>query len=124
MPADKISLETMIFQVGSEVVTHKPGANVDSDVEDEPEGESDKLNEITPRQQHVKRGKANTREGSYETPVILRTKPWAPSVEVDDTEAEDSEIERIVVIKGKKAEKVSSVTLLMIETCQCSLFHI
>jgi hypothetical protein len=110
-PADKISLETMIFQVGSEVVTHKPVANVDSDVEDEPEGENDSLYERTPRQQDVKRGKANTSEGPYETPAILRTKPWAPSVvEAGDTEAEDSEIERVVITpaKGKKAMRVSS----------------
>ena len=98
----------MIFQDGSEVVTHKPGANGDTDVE-EVEGENDGFNEKTPRQQKVKID-ANTSEGPYETPVILRTKPWAPLVaEVDDTEADESEIERVVIMKRKKATaRVSS----------------
>jgi len=107
--ADKFSLETMIFQVGSEVLTHKPGAGGDTDVE-EVEGEND-LNEKTPRQKKVKQSKAGDSEEPYETPVILRTKPWAPSVaQVDDTEAdsEDSEIERLVTTKRKKTTRVSS----------------
>jgi hypothetical protein len=107
-PADKISLETMIFQVDSEVITRKPGADSDSDVE-EVEGENDGLNERTPRQQNIQQNKVNTSEGPYETPVILRTKPWAPSVaQLDDTDAEDSEIERVVVTKRTKVTRVSS----------------
>ena len=99
----------MIFQVGSEIVTHKPETDGNSDVE-EVEGGNDTL-ERTPRQQYVKQGnlKANTSEGPYETPVILRTNPWAPSVvQVDDTDVEDSEVERVVITKSKKATRVSS----------------
>jgi hypothetical protein len=106
--ADKFSLETMIFQVGSEAVTHKPGAEGDSDVE-EVEGENDTLYARTPRQQDIKQGKATTgSEGPYETPVVLRTKLWAPPVQVDDTEAEESEFERVEKIK---AARVSSVDI-------------
>ena len=104
-----IFLETMIFQVGSKVVTHKPGDDGDSDVE-EVEGENFSLNK-TPHQQGVKKSKpaSNTSEGPYETPVILRKKPWAlPVVQVDDTEVEDSEIERVVKTKRKKATRVSA----------------
>ena len=93
----------MIFQVGPDVVTHKPGADGDSDVE-----EVDGENKRTPRQQNVKQSKADTSEGPYKTPVMLRTKPWAPSVQVDDTEVEDSEIEKDVIMKRKKATRVSS----------------
>jgi hypothetical protein len=136
MPVDKMSLETMIFQAGSELATHKPGAkgNSESGVEvlEEVEGKSDSdtLNERTPRQQDNKRGKANTvtSEGPYETPVILRTKPWTPSAEqVDDTEADDSETERVVIMKKKKATTVSSnhaVYVLFMIDVRCSLFHI
>lgn len=127
--ADKISLETMIFQVGSKIVTHKPAANGNSDVE-EVEGENDSLNQRTPRQQNVKQSKANTSEEplAYETPVILREKPWAPSVVQDnDTDEEDSEIERLVIAMRKKAAKVSSDRQLDSEPClmimRC-LFHI
>jgi hypothetical protein len=91
----------MIYQVGPDVLTHKPGADGDYDVE-----EVDGKNERTPRQ-NVKQSKADTSEGPYETPVILRTKPWAPSVQVDDTEVEDSEIENVIT-KSKKAKRVSS----------------
>jgi hypothetical protein len=68
----------------------------------------------TPRQRDVKQGGPNTGEGPYETPVVLRTKRRAQTVqlEVDDTEAEDSEIEREVrkvIMKRKKATKVSSI---------------
>jgi hypothetical protein len=107
MPADNISLETMIFQVGSEVVTHKPGAKGDSDVE-EVDDKNDTLDARTPRQQDVKRGKATTgSEEPYETPVVLRTKLWAPPAQVDDTEAEDSGFERVDIEKIK-ATRVSS----------------
>ena len=98
----------MIFQVGSEVVTHKPGAEGDTDHVEEVEGENDTLDERTPRQQDVKRGTATAdSEGPYETPVVLRSKLWAPPVQVDDTEAE-SELERLVITKKIKATKVSS----------------
>ena len=108
MLADKKSLETMIFQVGSKVFTHKPRANDDSDVE-EVEGEGDSLNEITPCQQGIEQCKASTGTGPYEMPVILQTKHWALSVvQVENTEAEDSEIEREVIGKRKKAIRVSS----------------
>jgi len=100
----KSSLETLIFQVGSEIVTHKPGADGNSDIE-KVDGEND--NERTPRQRDVRRSTTNIiSEEPYETPVILRTKPWAPSVaQVDDTDAEDSEV---VITKRKKATRVSS----------------
>ena len=89
----------MVFQDGSKVVTHKPGDDSDSDIE------VDTLNETTPRQQDIKQGKANTGQEPYETPVILRTKCWNPSaVEVNDTELEDSEIEKDVK-KRKKATR-------------------
>jgi hypothetical protein len=100
----------MIFQVDSEIFTHKPGANNDSDVEVEVEDE----NEKTPRQKKdgIKQGKPDTSEEPYETPAILRTKRWAPSVaQVDDTEADDSEIEREVIkaiMKRRKATVSSS----------------
>lgn len=97
----------MMFQVGSEVLTRKPGADGNSEFEEDEGGN----NEKTPRQQDVKRGKADTSEGPHETPVILRTKPWAPSVaQVDDTEAEDSEIERVVIAKRKKTTVSSDNT--------------
>jgi hypothetical protein len=99
----------MIFQVGSEAIIHKPasGAENDSDVE-EVDDEDDTSDARTPRQQDVKRGKATTdSEGPYETPVVLRTKLWAPPVQVDDTEAEDSEFERVDIEKIK-ATRVSS----------------
>jgi hypothetical protein len=125
--ADKFSLETMIFQVGSEAVTQKPRAEGDTDVE-WVEGENNTLDERTPRQQDVKRRKATTAsdrasdsEGPYETPVVLRTKLWVPPVQVDDTEAGESDIET-VVIKKIKATRVSSGTLLILTTR--SLFHI
>lgn len=113
-------LETMIFQVGSELATHKPGANGSTSVEipEEAEGESDSntIGERTPRQQDDKRGKANTSEGPYETPVILRTKRWTPSVaQVDDTEADDSETERVVMMKRKKATRVSTTLFMVID---------
>jgi hypothetical protein len=106
----KSSLETMIFEVGSEIVTHKPGADHhhhaadgNSDIE-EVDGGND--NERTSHQKNVKHGATNVSEEPYKTPVILRTKPWAPSVaQVDDTDAENSEIERVVITK---ATRVSS----------------
>ena len=95
----------MIFKVGSEVVAHHPGSIDDSDVE-EIKDENVSLNERTPHQKNVQ-NKANTGEGPYETPVVLRTMPWAPSVvQDDDTEADDSETERDVTTK--KATRVSS----------------
>jgi hypothetical protein len=95
----------MIFQEGSEIVTHKPGADSDSDIE------VDTLNETTPRQQEIEQGKASTGQEPYETPVILRTKRWVPSaVQVDDTEVEDSEIEKVAKWKRKKATRVSCFT--------------
>ena len=103
LKADKICLETMIYEVGSEVITHKPESDVEyvDELKDE--------NEKTPRQQE---SKAAT-EGPYETPVVLRTRPWAPPVAIpDDTEADDSEAERIFIRKRKKPTKASS-TLLM-----------
>ena len=99
----------MIFQVGSEIATHKTGADNDSGIEEE--SEDNTSNGRTPCQQDFKRGKANTSNEPYETPFTLRTKPWAPSVvEADDTEVEDSESEKVLsVTKGKKAMmKVSS----------------
>jgi hypothetical protein len=94
----------MIFQVGSEAVTHKPGAKGDTDVE----GENDTLDERTPRQQDAKRGQATTgSEGPYKTLVVLRTKPWAPPVQADDTEVEESEFEMVDTEKIK-AMRVSS----------------
>jgi hypothetical protein len=102
----KSSLETLIFQVGSEIVTHRHGADGNSDIE-KVDGEND--NERTPRQKNVQQSTTNINEEPYETPVILRTKPWAPSVaRVDDTDPEDSEIERVVIPKRKKATRVSS----------------
>ena len=99
----KSSLETMIFQAGSEIVTHKPGADDKSDIE--VDGEDN--NERTPRQKNVKQSTTIISEEPYETPVILRTKPWAPSVaQVNDTEAEDSEFERVVITRRKKATRV------------------
>jgi hypothetical protein len=56
----------------------------------------------------VEEVKANTSKVPYETPVILRTKPWAPSEVQDDTDVEDSEIERLVSKFQKKVTKVSS----------------
>jgi hypothetical protein len=113
----------MIFQVGSEAVTHKPRVDGDTYVEEVDKGENDALDERTPRQQDVKRGKATTdSEGPYETPVVLRTKLWAPSVQVDDTEVEDSEYERVVITKKMKATRVSSEDNA-VDDC-CSLFHI
>ena len=80
----KSSLETLIFQAGSEIVTHKPGADGNSHIE-EVDDEND--NERTPRQKNVKQSIIS--EKPYETPLILRTKPWAPSVaQVDDTDAD------------------------------------
>jgi hypothetical protein len=109
----------MIFQFGSDIVTHKPQANSNSDVE-EIVGENDNLNERTPRQQ---KNKANTYEGPYKTPVILREKPWAPSVVQDgDNEADDSEIERhLIAIK----ERVSSGDSLndVDDYVLCSIFR-
>ena len=102
----KSSLETVIFQVGSEIVTHKPGADGNSHIEDV-DDEND--NERTPRQKYVKQSIIS--EKPYETPLILQTKPWAPSVaQVDDTDAEDSdsEIERVVITKRTKVTRVSS----------------
>jgi hypothetical protein len=102
-----MSLETMMFQIGSKVVTRRPGDDNDSDVE--AEGDDEGENKITPRQQNFKQGGVDGNEGPYETPFILRTKPWAPSVQVEkDTEAEDSEIEREVRREKKKATRVSS----------------
>ena len=93
----------MIFQVGSEIVTHKPGADDKSDIETV-DGEND--NERTPRQKNAKQSITNISEELYKTPVILRTKPWAPSVaQVDDTDAEGSEVERVVITR-KKATRV------------------
>jgi hypothetical protein len=99
----------MIFQVGSEAVTHKPGAEGDTDVE-EVEDENDSLDERTPRQQDGKRGKVTTdSEGPYETPVVLRTKLWVPPVQVDnDAEAGESEFETVVITKKINATRVSS----------------
>ena len=89
----------MIFEDGSEVVTRRPGADGDTDVE-EVEGENDTLNERTPRQQNIKRGNSDTREIPYVTLVVLRTHPWAPPVvEEDNAEANDSEIEMVVLKK-------------------------
>lgn len=107
--ADKFYLETMVFEVGNEIVTHRPGVNRNFHVEEVEEVEGE--NERTPRQQN---SKAATSDGDgpvgpYETPVVLRTKPWAPSVVQEDTEADDSEIERIAnVLKMKRAARVSS----------------
>jgi hypothetical protein len=113
----------MIFQVGSEAVTHKPGAEGDTDVE-WVEGANDTLDERTPHQQDVKRRKATSdSEGPYETPVVLRTKLWVPPVQVDDTEAGESDFET-VVIKKIKATRVSSGTLLILTTrTHCSIFR-
>jgi hypothetical protein len=110
----------MIFQVGSEAVTHKPRAEGDSDVE-EVEGEDDTLDTRTPRQQDVKRGKATTgSEGSYyETPVVLRTKLWAPPVQVDDTESEFETVD----IEKIKATKVSSGDNAVDIDAHCSIFR-
>lgn len=113
--ANKFSLETLIFQEGSEVLTYRPEA-LDVEVIG---GGNDSPNERTPRQrqQNFKQGNADTNEGPYETPVVLRTKPWASSQDYqdDDTEAEDSEIERIVVAKRKKATRVSSRQLELVD---------
>jgi len=99
------SLETLILQVGSEVITHKPKASQNTDYE-EVEGGGGALNQATPRQQDIQH---RNDEGPYETPVILRTKRFAPSIQVDDTEAYDSEIDReLIVRKRKKATTVSN----------------
>jgi hypothetical protein len=115
MPVDRMSLETMILQVGSELTTHRPGAKGNSgvevleEIEAKSDSDTDTMNERTPRQQDNKRGKANTSEGPYETPVILRAMPRALlAAQADDTEADDSETERLVMIKRKKATRVSS----------------
>jgi len=93
----------MIFQAGSEIVTHKPGVDDKSYIE--VDGEDN--NERTPRQKNDKQTTTIISEEPYETPVILRTKPWAPSVaQVDDTDAEDSEFERVVITRRKKATRV------------------
>lgn len=98
----------MIFQVGSEIFTHKPGANSDRDSNIEVGVEGKNETPATPRQQDVRQGDL-AGPLAYETPVILRTKRRAPSiVEVDDTEAENSEIERkVAIMKRKKAMSVS-----------------
>jgi hypothetical protein len=119
----------MIFQVGSEAVTHKPRVDGDTYVEEVDKGENDALDERTPRQQDVKRGKATTdSEGPYETPVVLRTKLWAPSVQVDDTE-EESEFERVVVTKKMKVSSGDNavddtliVPYLVLEETTCRLW--
>jgi hypothetical protein len=85
----------MIFQAGSKVLTYKPGADSDADV-DEVEGEAG--------EEHS--GKTNISEDTYKTPVILRTNRRARPVEVIDST--ESELE-IVVTKGKKATGVSPV---------------
>jgi hypothetical protein len=87
----------LIFQVGSEVFTHKPRVEEDK-------GENDDIDEKTPRRQDFQQSNANTGEGPYETPVILRTKLWVPPV-ANDTEADDSEIEREAIMKRKKGKK-------------------
>lgn len=111
----------MVFQDGSKVVTHKPGDDSDSDIK------VDALNETTPRQQDIEQGKANTGQEPYKTPVILRTKRWNPSaVEVNDTELEDSEIEKDVK-KRKKATRprVSSQdNIVSVIDVMGLLFHI
>jgi hypothetical protein len=94
------------------VVTLKPEADGNSFV-DEIKDEDDNLDERTPPQRNVKtRSMANTSnnpEGPYETPNILRTRPWASSVIPDDTEAEDSEMERIISkMRANRVMKVSS----------------
>jgi hypothetical protein len=95
----------LIFQVGSEVFTHKPRADGGSGVgEDEGENYDTSIDEKTPRRRDFQHSNANTNEGPYETPVILRTKPWVPPV-ADDTEADDSEIERDAIMKRKKGKR-------------------
>jgi hypothetical protein len=102
----------MVFEVGNEIVTRRPGVDGNFHVEEVQEVEGE--NERTPRQQNVKKSKADTSDGEgpvgpYETPVVLRTKPWTPSVVQDDTEADDSEIERMaIILKRKRAARLSS----------------
>jgi hypothetical protein len=102
----------MIYRDGSKLVTRKPGADENSHVE-EVEGENDNSNERTPRQRNIKKKMADTGdslEGPYETPVVLRTKPWAPSV-VPDDDSDDSEIERMVrKLRKKKVTRVRKTT--------------
>lgn len=91
----------MIYEVGSEIVTHKPTSSADSYSDTEVEGGS----EATPRQQDGIQGKPNTSEGPYETPVILRTKRGVVQVENDTDENSASEIEREIlkgIVKRKK----------------------
>lgn len=96
----------MIYEVGAKVVTLSPEGDGETIVE-EAEGENDNLDEKTPQQQNVKKSMASTSDAPYhpyETPVVLRTKPWAPSVVPDDTETDDSELERMISrLKEKKA---------------------
>jgi hypothetical protein len=101
----------LIFQVGSEVFTHKPSVDGGSGVEvlEEDEGETGDIDEETPRRRDFQQSNANTSEGPYETPVILRTKLWVPPV-ADDTEADDSEIERDAIMKRKKGKKPKAVS--------------
>ena len=107
----------MIFQSGSEVVTYKPGANGDTDVEDlEIEGE-DYAIRTTP---HVRQGKADISEGPYETPVILRTKRRALPVQVDDTDSGSE----IIIRKRKKGTGVSTLVTLLSHVMPVLLFHI
>jgi hypothetical protein len=124
----------MIYHDGSKVVALKPGADDNSFVEEvRVEDEDDNLDERTPRQRNVKKHMADTShdddpEGPYKTPVVLRTKPWAPSVMPDDTEADDSEIERIVSkLRKRKVTKVSSGdnlnTLIIDVVVFCSIFR-
>ena len=91
----------MIYEVGSEIVTHKPTSSADSYSDTEVEGGS----EATLRQQDGIQGKPNTSEGPYETPVILRTKCRVVQVENDTDEKSASEIEREIlkgIVKRKK----------------------
>ena len=91
----------MIYEVGSEIVTHKPTSSADSYSNIEAEGGS----KATLHQQDGIQGRPNTSEGPYKTPVILRTKHGVVQVENDTDENSASEIEREVmkgIVKRKK----------------------
>ena len=118
-----IEIWSCVYKVGSEIVTHRPGANRESDIKIKHESET------TPHQQDVIQGRPNTSEGPYETPAILRTKGRAPSVVQvdDDIETGDSEIEREVmkdIMKRKKEMRVSSHNVVHARSRLMGLFQI
>ena len=92
----------MIFECGSELITHKPLVSSSSDI-GETEDDNKGSDERTPHQRTARHQQDDPSEAPYKTPIILRTKPWVPSVvPPDDTEEDNSEIERVHVMNRRK----------------------